>query len=60
MCPRNCLRKRPNPVAGKSKKVGGHTVRGRILEAPVLQLATSPPLGENGEVTEHPRYVDID
>ena len=60
MSPRNCLQERPNPVAGKSKKEGGNTVQGRILEAPVLQLATSPRLGENGEVTEHPRYVDID
>lgn len=45
-------------MAAESKKQGGRAILGRILEAPVLQLATPPSLGENGEVAEHPRYVD--
>jgi hypothetical protein len=60
MPPRKCLQRRPNPVAGASKTEGVCAIHGAIPEAPVLQLATLPLLGENGEVTEHSRYVDTD
>ena len=60
MPPRNCLQSRPNLVTGASKTEGASAIHGAIPEAPVLQLATLPLLGENGEVTEHYGYVDTD
>jgi hypothetical protein len=51
--PRNCLQSRPNLVTGASKREGARAIHGAIPEAPVLQLATLPLLGENGEVAKH-------
>jgi hypothetical protein len=39
---------------------GVRAIPGAIPEAPVLQLAALPLLGENEEVTEHYGYVDTD
>jgi hypothetical protein len=39
---------------------GARAIPGAIPEAPVLQLAALPLLGENEEVTEHYGYVDTD
>jgi hypothetical protein len=54
----NCLPGRPNPVARASNTPTRHAIPGRKTEAFVLHLATPPPLGDNGYVTEQHGNVD--